>query len=291
MAGLSVADIQALVAQFEGVGYEPLGDARGSGEGVSVFTSTEAGDDFHNFRPYGDGDDVRQLDLPTYARTRRLWTRQYSRQRTKTLHLALDGSASMGVFGHQKWHAAIRVACVLKSMCLRSGHGVVVSVFDDGAWHPVPQTSSGGADLPALSWLNAFRCAGASGLATLSDMPIQAGGEFCLISDFMWSTAIDELKQLNAQTESRLSLIRLSSAADIEVPAAGYVDPESGLRGVVKASERAHLKAGLSAFRGRLEEWARLNGLMCFDWSTDGFVADLSAWLLMRQRYQTAGVV
>lgn len=71
--------------------------SRDSGERMA----TEAGQsvEFHDFRPYQPGDELRYVDWRVYARTNRLYTRLYQAERTIALHLLLDTSRSMGLGG------------------------------------------------------------------------------------------------------------------------------------------------------------------------------------------------
>lgn len=62
-------------------------------------SATEPGQsvEFHDFRPYQPGDELRYVDWRVYARTGRLYTRLYQAERAVRLHLVLDTSASMGL--------------------------------------------------------------------------------------------------------------------------------------------------------------------------------------------------
>ena len=53
--------------------------------------------EFHDFRPYQPGDELRYVDWRVYARTGRLYTRLYQAERAVKLHLVLDNSASMSI--------------------------------------------------------------------------------------------------------------------------------------------------------------------------------------------------
>lgn len=53
--------------------------------------------EFHDFRPYQAGDELRYVDWRVYARTGRLYTRLYQAERAVKLHLVLDNSASMSI--------------------------------------------------------------------------------------------------------------------------------------------------------------------------------------------------
>lgn len=55
--------------------------------------------EFHDFREYQPGDELRYVDWRVYARTGRLYTRLYQAERAVSLHIVLDTSASMALHG------------------------------------------------------------------------------------------------------------------------------------------------------------------------------------------------
>jgi len=78
--------------------------SRFSGERMS----TEAGQsvEFHDFRPYQKGDELRYVDWKVYARTGKVYTRLYQAERNIALYLVLDTSPSMSI-GHKAKFARI----------------------------------------------------------------------------------------------------------------------------------------------------------------------------------------
>lgn len=78
--------------------------SRMSGERLA----TEAGQsvEFHDFRPYQSGDELRYVDWRVYARTGRLYTRLYQAERNIALHIVLDTTKSMSL-GHKSRYARI----------------------------------------------------------------------------------------------------------------------------------------------------------------------------------------
>ncbi len=55
--------------------------------------------EFHDYREYQPGDELRYVDWRVYARTGRLYTRLYQAERAVKLHLVLDNSGSMALHG------------------------------------------------------------------------------------------------------------------------------------------------------------------------------------------------
>lgn len=79
--------------------------SRHSGERLA----SEAGQsvEFHDFRPYQTGDELRYVDWRGYARTGRLYTRLYQAERTIALHLLLDTSPSMALGNKARYARAL----------------------------------------------------------------------------------------------------------------------------------------------------------------------------------------
>ena len=70
--------------------------------------ASEAGQsvEFHDFRPYDAGDELRYVDWKVYARTGRLYTRLYQAERTIAVYVVLDTSPSMAL-GHKARYARL----------------------------------------------------------------------------------------------------------------------------------------------------------------------------------------
>lgn len=72
--------------------------SQGSGEKVARETGQSV--EFHDFRPYQAGDELRYVDWKVYARTGRLYTRLFQAERSIALYIVLDASPSM-MLGHK----------------------------------------------------------------------------------------------------------------------------------------------------------------------------------------------
>ena len=95
--------------------------SRESGERLA----TEAGQsvEFHDFRPYNTGDELRYVDWRVYARTGRLYTRLYQAERNISVHLVLDTSPSMEL-GHKASYARL-LASLLSYVAQRDARSQV----------------------------------------------------------------------------------------------------------------------------------------------------------------------
>ena len=111
--------------------------SRESGERLA----TESGQsvEFHDFRAYQPGDELRYVDWRVYARTGRLYTRLYQAERNIDLHVVLDSSASMGL-GHKARYARL-LAQLLSYVAQRDARSQV-HLFDGR--HSRPAHGRGG---------------------------------------------------------------------------------------------------------------------------------------------------
>jgi uncharacterized protein (DUF58 family) len=107
------------------------GDRKGRRPGRSV--------EFHDYRAYGVGDDLRYVDWNIYARTDRLHVKLFVDDEELCLHLLLDASASMDWGTPSKLEWAARLAAALGFVGLASlervGVGILRSRFAEG-WPP-----------------------------------------------------------------------------------------------------------------------------------------------------------
>lgn len=114
-----------------------------------------AGIEFHDYRPYTPGDDLRTIDWKLFGRTDRYYLKRYRRETDLNLHVAVDGSASMAFASlgsnnkrndKSRWHGrpareessltptkfaiAQRLAAALCTLAVRQGDRAGLSVFD-----------------------------------------------------------------------------------------------------------------------------------------------------------------
>lgn len=286
MEGFSFLQIQTLLAQLDGLGYEPIGHTALSDLGLNSEARTGGGDDFHSFRPYREGDDIRMVDWSVFGRTRELWTRQFNTNRARKLILAIDGSRSMS---GQKWAQASSIALLLSALCHKGGHETQLVVFTSNGMQHVPQRFSNDIDRVAYDWLQQHTCIGKSSTSSLAaSESAWSGAELTVLSDFMWQDVLNDLDALTARLASPLSLLRFSDRCDVEVPSGSFVDPETKLQSYIPVGLQASIQAKLTAFRSGLLSWSQTRGILAFDWSTDDDTRDVANWLSLRNEHVSA---
>src|SRR6185295_7488994 len=81
--------------------------------------------EFADHRAYVPGDDPRHLDWPAYARSGKLYVKEFERRDEIAFTVLVDDSASMAL--HGKLVAAQRIAYALAYLALAGGHRVRVA--------------------------------------------------------------------------------------------------------------------------------------------------------------------
>ncbi len=87
---------------------------------------------FKDYRIYAPGDDIRLIDWKVYARTDHLYVKAYEEERNLTVHIIIDGSASMG-FGKpmSKFDYASMIGVGFAYLALRENEKFQFSTFAD----------------------------------------------------------------------------------------------------------------------------------------------------------------
>jgi len=108
------------------------------GEWRSAFRG--GGIEFEESRPYEPGDDVRAIDWNATARTGTPWLKRFREERSCTLLLALDGSASMGFgsTGRTKAQTSAHAATLLAVAAAEAGDPVGFVAFSDRVRAEIP---------------------------------------------------------------------------------------------------------------------------------------------------------
>jgi uncharacterized protein (DUF58 family) len=100
------------------------------GERQSVYLGR--GSLFRDHRMYAAGDDIRDIDWKVYARTDKLHVRQYDEDRSLTVHIVLDFSASMNFGGTtKKYEYASMMGLGYAYLAWKNNERFVLSTFSD----------------------------------------------------------------------------------------------------------------------------------------------------------------
>lgn len=217
------------------------------------------GQDFEGFAEYAPGMDPRHLDWQVWARTRRLYVREYADEGAGLLVLLLDASGSMA---GPKFELARGLAGVLTFAALRELHQVLVGVLHAGRAVWLPPTAGLDFAPHALRFLGRFTPAGPTDLgAALGDLPLRgARGDAVIISDFLDPRGADRGLSTLSRRRFRTDLLRIAEAAEFELPPPGtpLLDAEGpGLTVAPAGNARAAAERAIEAHRGALADAAR----------------------------------
>lgn len=105
---------------------------RGFQAGIHRSPLRGAGEDFAKHRDYQQGDDLRYLDWKLYARTDRLYVREFEERSNLQAYLVVDASASMdyaGGGGVTKLRYASYAAAALAHLMIGAGDAVGLAAF------------------------------------------------------------------------------------------------------------------------------------------------------------------
>lgn len=226
--------------------------------------------DFEESRPYSAGDDIRDMDWRTTARTGRPHLKIYREERQPTVHLVIDRGATMrfGTRRRLKVAQAARVAALL-AFAAAGRNGVIGATLWDAQDQEVPPRHGRLAAL-ALIELSAAPCPPladpasteplhhADRLATL-EASLPRGAQLALISDFSWLT--DAHEPLLARLAARFDVwaIQVVDAAERALPDLGLVrfhDMASGQRVWLDTGQASVRTACQSAWAHRLDAQA-----------------------------------
>lgn len=97
--------------------------------------------EFIEHKPYAPGDETNHIDWRVYARTRRLYSRKYLEETDMTIHLLVDGSASMNYSAEKrefKYSRVARIAAALAYLMLKQGDKAALGLFTDRLIQQIP---------------------------------------------------------------------------------------------------------------------------------------------------------
>lgn len=212
--------------------------------------------EFHDFRQYQPGDELRHVDWRAYARTGRLYTRLHQAERTIRLHLLLDTSGSMNV--HHKQEFMVRLARMLIYVAQRDSRSQVHSF---AGRHSQPAL---GIRAIADAW-SFIDSAVREERVQAGPLPVAAIQNFALtVPPGQGASLLLILSDLLDPAPLRPALTALRArgfdATFLQLLAPEDLDPEEGLLELHDSEDEARLQVGpaeISAYRTAIREYNR----------------------------------
>jgi uncharacterized protein (DUF58 family) len=227
--------------------------------------------EFRQHRPYRLGDDLKHLDWKLYARTDRLYTRQYHETTNLSVLLVLDRSASMAYpeRGVTKFRYAQVVSAALAYLVAEQGHAVGLMTVEGGKFAYVP-ARGGRVHLKALiARIDRLAAAGdwdgPRAIARGAQL-LQRRGVVIVISDFY--DAEDETRREMRRAAQRghdVAMLQLVAPEELSLPFAEHVELEDLETGDVQLVDAATIapryNAAMAAFLDRCRASALRDGV------------------------------
>lgn len=218
---------------------------------------------FAELKAYEPGDDVRHLDWNVTARHDRPYVRRYVEERSLTLHLVVDVSASLrfGPEGRTKADRAAQGAALLAAAAIQNGDRAALTLVSDQV---EAEVRPGGGPRHLARLLRVLVATPASSRRT--DLAAGLGriarsGRRSLVvvlSDFLDPGPVAPWRALSRRHD--LVAIRLVEPREEALPDAGLVDledPETGRRRAVDAASRRVREHYAEQARGRQAAFLR----------------------------------
>ncbi|MAS95426.1 MAG: DUF58 domain-containing protein [Verrucomicrobiales bacterium] len=196
--------------------------------------------EFHEYREYTPGDDLKLVDWRVFARSDRHFLRTFEQETNLECHIFLDSSASMGFSGSSpisKLEYGSFFAAALSYLVIRYGDRVSLQLFDDKIREFFPPGSTGSHLNLLLNTLERNEPGNETSLAEalLRSKPLlKRKGILVIISDFFDNPA-SIFQALNPYLHQgfRIHLFHLLTPGELDLEQRGltsYVDLEDGSR-------------------------------------------------------------
>jgi uncharacterized protein (DUF58 family) len=237
--------------------------------------------EFRQHRPYRVGDDLKHLDWKLFARSDRLYTRQFRETTNLSVMLALDSSASMAYpardDGVSKFRYGQIIAAALAYLVSDQGHAVGMMTMEDGRLAYMPARGGRPHHRSLIARIDRLQAADSWDSARVIDRAAQLlerRGIIVVISDF-YDAEEDSRRAMRrvAQRGHDVAMVQLISPQERALPFASHVeleDAESGERRLVDGSSiAATYRAAMHAFLERCRVNAQRDGVDYVLMSTD----------------------
>jgi len=255
--------------------------------------------EFRQHRPYRAGDDLKYLDWKLYARSDRLYTRQFRETTNFSVMLALDTSASMAFppNGITKFRYGQVITAALSHLASEQGHAVGLMTMTGDKLSYVPPR--GGRHhlrslIAAIDRLSASRSWDPARVTARAGQLLQRRGVVVVISDF-YDAEEATRREMRRMTERGhdVAMLQLVSPQERSYPNDGQVeieDLETGERRVIDSAEvSAAYRVEFNAFLDRCRREALRDGVDYALLSTDRAPESaLRDYLLRRGRRDAA---
>jgi uncharacterized protein (DUF58 family) len=220
--------------------------------------------EFSQYRHYQPGDDLKYVDWKLFARTDRVFTKQYRETTNLAACLALDATPSMAFRSERsvtKFEYARLIAAALGQLIAWQGDAVGLGVYDGGALTHIGARLGQSHFRKVLSTLRDARpaeIARPGGLAKIIDL-IRGRGVLLVFSDGYDEDVLEREIRRALRIGHEVTFFHVLSREEVEFPYRGDLDiedVETGRRVLTNAGSigedyRASVAAFIERWRGR----------------------------------------
>ena len=229
------------------------------------------GAEFQQHRPYRAGDDLKYLDWKVYARSNRLYTRQFRETTNVSVMLVLDTSASMAFPAKSlsKFRYASIVAAAIAYLASEQGNAVGLMTMTDGHMEYLPARSGRVHLRSVLARIDNLEPAGrwqpAAVIGRAAEL-LQRRGLMMVLSDF-YDDEADTQRELRhvAQRGHDVAMLQVVAREELELPFKDQVqlqDLESGERRLMEpTTAKAAYREAIAQFLERCRSFAQHEGI------------------------------
>jgi uncharacterized protein (DUF58 family) len=226
--------------------------------------------EFRQHRPYRAGDDLKHLDWKVYARSDRLYTRQFRETTNLSVMIALDTSASMDYpdAPPTKFRYGQIIAAALAYLAIDEGHAVGLMTMEHDRLSYAAARSGRVHRRALLAHLDRLTPAGRWDPPRVVERAahlLQRRGMIIVISDFYDDEeATRRAMRRVAQRGHDVAMLQVLSPAERTLPFSGQMeleDAESGARQRADAALAVSYRMAIDAFLARCRADALAGGL------------------------------
>jgi uncharacterized protein (DUF58 family) len=236
------------------------GERRSKRRGQSV--------EFADHRPYVVGDDLRFVDWNIYGRLEQLFLKLFIEEQDLTVHVVVDGSASMSVGEPSKELFIKKLAAALGYVSLVNNNRVSISVFADGVVGQLANMRGRNYLHQMADFLLTAQCDGVSQFETACRQ-IASGrigcGVMIVLSDFLFKEGYDSGLRRLIGRQYDLYVIQVLSAQELSPDFAGdlkLIDIEDAdvAEITVSAALVKYYKRNVTAYCNELKDFCSRRG-------------------------------
>lgn len=251
------------------------------------------GIDTVGYRQYYHGDEIRSIDWNVYARTEKLYVRQYEEEKSLTTHILLDSSKSMDYSGNDgvtKFEYGAMIAAGFAYLVTKDNDKFAISTFSENVDISKPKRGREYL-IRTIDHLSEIELGGQTSIeeSMIQYTPaIRSRSLVVIISDFL-----DDPESIESAiyrfSNHDLILVQVLDKTEIEIPVHGNsklidLETESELKTYISESFKKEYKEQLEDHINKIREVCDHVGADFYTFNTDVPIFDAFFYTISRRR-------